>query len=55
VRGGMDETEKKCTVKGCKSLGIPAEGFDFFVCDRCLEVFECYLEQEAMKRIIQNN
>lgn len=26
-----------CCVKGCRARGFPSQGFDFFVCDGCVD------------------
>lgn len=38
----MDEmsNEQNCIGKHCHKRGVPAEGYDFFVCERCLEVLD---------------
>lgn len=48
-------SELKCTVKNCERVGVPAEGFDFYVCDPCLEELERLLQAQAIQRVAQNN
>lgn len=47
--------EKQCNVKGCTRMGVPQEGYDFFICDPCFVHFEKCLERAYMRKIIQNN
>jgi hypothetical protein len=43
--------EQKCVCKDCMNRGIPADGFDFFACDDCLDELDRCLKFELHKRI----
>ncbi len=34
---------KKCIVEGCANTGLPEVGYDFFLCDGCMEKLELQL------------
>jgi len=44
-----NEAEQKCCCKGCELRGVPSEGFDFYVCDGCLEELDRCLQAEGAK------
>jgi hypothetical protein len=39
--------EMVCVFKGCERRGVPAEGFDFFACRRCLKELGMLIEQKG--------
>lgn len=46
-----DRQTHKCIVKGCVAQGIPLDGQDFFLCDRCREELDALLELARRERV----
>lgn len=46
-RPNIMRPEEKYTFKGCQNVGVPQDGFDFYICDPCFDEFERALQQRS--------
>lgn len=46
---------QKCNFVGCEAQGEPEEGFDFFVCEKCLDELERLISQLQVEKIAESN
>jgi len=54
----MMALEQCCMVRGnvrCERRGEPEEGYDFFVCQDCLDELEARIDDEYLRRLIMRH
>lgn len=48
-----EQPKMKCCIEGCVNVGQACDGYDFFLCDRCIEELDCLISREYEKRVFK--
>jgi hypothetical protein len=48
---GSPEVDQQCVVKGCGLRGFPSDGFDYYICDGCLDELADLITAEWSRRV----